>query len=303
MTTNESNPRAALIRSLSCTAHKSVGSQRDSRVSVKRKTTSCFWICARALETIRNESQCACGKRDTRQFVEFRGIFARRFHLARSRKAVSGHRNGHLVPTRLHTWKHATQCVSGRGGLCFAAIQAVGEFKERLVDGGFGQGRVADAGSAIEGTLRARLLLTCRTGLEYETRPLSTSDVTNSPAKEAPGNIAPKRTCLRAPHKRERARASFDEARAKWNWAHRRRGEDTWRQKAIGAERWQQPPTHQLQVEVHRGLGESSRVHLAKVRLRGQTNTSASRARRRTMILMRPHLRGPFLPLRFGPTQ
>ena len=71
-------------------------------------------------------------RQGTHQFVEFRGIFARRFHLARSRKAVTGHRNGHLVPTRLHTWKHATQCVSGRGGLCFAAIQAVGEFKERL---------------------------------------------------------------------------------------------------------------------------------------------------------------------------
>ena len=39
--------------------------------------------------------------------------------------------------------------------------------------------------------------------------------MTNSPAKEAPGNIAPKRTCLRAPHKRERARASFDKARRK----------------------------------------------------------------------------------------
>ena len=174
MTTNESNPRAALISSLSCTAHKSVGSQRDSRVSVKRKTTSCCWICARALETIRNESQCACGKRDTRQFVEFRGIFARRFHLARSRKAVSGHRNGHFVAARLHAWKHATQRVGGRSGLWFAAIQAVGEFEERLVDGGFGQG-FADAGSAIEERLRARLLLTCRTGLEYETRPLSTS--------------------------------------------------------------------------------------------------------------------------------
>ena len=113
-------------------------------------------------------------RQGTHQFVEFRGIFARRFHLARSRKAVSGHRNGHFVAARLHAWKHATQRVGGRSGLWFAAIQAVGEFEERLVDGGFGQG-FADAGSAIEERLRARLLLTCRTGLEYETRPLSTS--------------------------------------------------------------------------------------------------------------------------------
>ena len=76
---------------------------------------------------------------------------------------MSGHRNGHFVAARLHAWKHATQRVGGRSGLWFAAIQAVGEFEERLVDGGFGQG-FADAGSMVAGAMGAAVFFFSLTG-------------------------------------------------------------------------------------------------------------------------------------------
>ena len=45
MTTNVSNPRAEVIANLLCLVASSVGNHRDSRVSVKRKTTS--WLATR----------------------------------------------------------------------------------------------------------------------------------------------------------------------------------------------------------------------------------------------------------------